>query len=248
MKNQRIDYGCNPRQVLDVYKPQGSIRVPAIVYIHGGAWISSSIDEFRDIGVNLSQRGFICILCEYRLTDKATKSVVHPEHCMDVCRGIEHSVRILSDDSQWDGTIVLAGHSAGAYMTGFPLIIGGLSKETLERLIGWIGIEGIYDIDRIAEMYPSYVDWFLIHAFPDQKGWNQLTLFSDLLTDVPIVIMHSKDDELVDWKHAKEFSAYHQQTRNVYWKELFGTHDGVLSTVEFYDAVDEVVRKYMMCT
>jgi acetyl esterase/lipase len=246
MEKQRIAYGEDPRQILDIYKPIIADPVPAIIYVHGGAWISSAIDEFTHIGENVSKRGFICILCEYRLTDKETGSVTHPEHCMDVCKGIERSVQFLTDDTQWNGSIVLAGHSAGAYMTGFPLMIEGLSPETLQKVIGWIGVEGIYDIDRIATMYPEYVNWFLIHAFPKKESWNQLTLFTKPLKDVKIIVMHSKGDELVDWKHAQEFCDYHCKNL-ITLKELHGTHDGVLSTIEFYDAIEEVIKKYM-CT
>jgi acetyl esterase/lipase len=223
-------YDINKRQIIKIFKPN-EIKAPAFFYVHGGAWISSCINDFEYFGQRLASNGIICILAEYRLTEKSNPGIVHPDHCDDVKKGLDCSIKELEKLQQWNGELYLGGHSAGAFMTCFVL---SQSKPD-DRIKGWIGIEGIYSIEKLAEKYPSYVDWFLIHVFPNQTDWPLLTLSPP---SVPSYVLHSEEDELVDFSLINDFV----QQKSVKVVKLMGNHDDVLTSDLLFESLVQILK------
>src|SRR6056300_1946047 len=55
---------------LDIYRPKTRERLPAIVMIHGGGWISGSRENFNELAAYLADRGFVVANISYSLSDK----------------------------------------------------------------------------------------------------------------------------------------------------------------------------------
>ncbi|MFC5625486.1 alpha/beta hydrolase [Algoriphagus winogradskyi] len=112
-------YGPNSTQLLDVYLPAGrSIeKTPLLIYIHGGAWIEGSKDEFKQFKNSLSsafpEYAFVSI--NYSLYNLANGTNKFPTQENDVIEAISY---VVSKTDEWNisDTIILAGASAGGHL------------------------------------------------------------------------------------------------------------------------------------
>jgi acetyl esterase/lipase len=112
-------YGTESKQVLDVFLPAGrsTEATPLLIYIHGGAWIEGSKEEFLQfreaIRVSLPQYAFVAI--NYRLFDFNTNANRFPTQENDVIQAINY---IVSKTNDWDvsNQLILAGASAGGHL------------------------------------------------------------------------------------------------------------------------------------
>ena len=110
---RNLAYGEHPRQVLDVFRPQGAARAPVIVFAHGGAFVRGDKRVRPEIYDNVlyyfARRGLVGVNLEYRLAPEAT----FPEGARDVARAvawIEREIAAFGGDPK---RIFLFGSSAG---------------------------------------------------------------------------------------------------------------------------------------
>ncbi|OAV90820.1 hypothetical protein PTTG_02174, partial [Puccinia triticina 1-1 BBBD Race 1] len=213
--------GISPYQCSDVYMP--STTPPRlnqlVIFVHGGAWRAGDKADTHSVGLikNLSSQFPKAAICSvnYRLSIgkvNPDSDVTHPSHNADVARAIEHlnSLPELKDIDE----IYLIGHSTGAFIC---LSLAGifeppypelprLTTITSKKIHGLILVDGIYDLVKLLEEYPSYID-FVAGAFR-QKGSDQLKYLKDASPiswspsavdpDSPrILILHSHEDSLL---------------------------------------------------
>lgn len=63
-----VPYGDSNAQTMDVYWPKTATGLnPTIVSIHGGAWVAGSKNTYQYYCMNLAQRGFTVINCNYHM-------------------------------------------------------------------------------------------------------------------------------------------------------------------------------------
>ena len=112
-------YGSKSTQVLDVYLPASrSIQdTPLLIYIHGGAWIDGSKDEFKQFRTSLSTAlpNYAFVSINYSLYDLGSGTNNFPTQENDVIEAITY---VLSKTDEWNisDTIILAGASAGGHL------------------------------------------------------------------------------------------------------------------------------------
>ena len=114
-----ISYGTGERQQLDIYLPAGRNlnNTPLILYIHGGAWIDGSKEEFLPFasGMDILFPGYAYASMNYSLFDITTMDYPFPAQENDLISAIE-----FVDDmrSEWDvdGDLILVGASAGGHL------------------------------------------------------------------------------------------------------------------------------------
>lgn len=58
---------------MDIYRPEASVRrpLPAILVIHGGAWIGGKREDMKDLAAHLASKGFFAASVDYRLAPKS---------------------------------------------------------------------------------------------------------------------------------------------------------------------------------
>jgi acetyl esterase/lipase len=119
-----LDYGPDPAQVLDVYRPAGwqpTDSRPAIVFVHGGGWASGWRGDLApNIKAQLT-RGWVVVSIDYRLSDR----VDWPSPVQDVDRAMRYvraNARLLGVNPDF---IVSSGHSAGAHLALAQALGGG---------------------------------------------------------------------------------------------------------------------------
>jgi acetyl esterase/lipase len=114
-----ISYGPHPRQMFDLFTPDdGNARRPALVFVHGGAFLDGHPNRTEEIYSNVlhyfSRNGIVGVNAGYRLAVNAK----YPGATEDIATVIkwvrEHSGEIGVDASR----IFLMGHSAGAAHAG----------------------------------------------------------------------------------------------------------------------------------
>lgn len=137
-------YGEDSRQRLDVYAPAGASGAPVIVFIYGGSWNSGDRGDYGFAGAAFASRGFVTVVPDYRLVP----AVRFPDFIEDCAAAVRWTVDNIAAHGGDPSRIVLAGHSAGAYIA----MMLGLDARYLHRagvnpssIRGVAGLAGPYD-------------------------------------------------------------------------------------------------------
>jgi acetyl esterase/lipase len=139
-----VAYGPDPRQKLDIYRPDGDAKLPVIIFFYGGSWKMGSKSTYPFVAATLARHGHVVVVPDYRLYPQ----VQFPAFLQDCARATawtqSHLAQIGGDPSR----VFLAGHSAGAYnaimlaLNPAYLADAGTSRTLLA---GAIGLAGPYD-------------------------------------------------------------------------------------------------------
>lgn len=108
-----VRFAPGPRGMLDVYtRPDGSGPKPVLVFFYGGGWRGGRRQDYGFAGKAWAARGYVVVVPDYRLVPE----VRFPSFVQDGAAAIrwtrDHIARFGGDPRR----IVLAGHSAGAYI------------------------------------------------------------------------------------------------------------------------------------
>ena len=219
---------------LDLYIPESTIQSQVLLaWVHGGAWITGDRKNYSFLGTGFAKENLITALLGYRLTKKDQVTTSHfPDAINDLVQEIEwlyhNSVSVIGYRPKY---LVLGGHSAGAQLTGLiALQKKWLTAETGNWILGVIGVEGIYDIPRLAVSHPTFVDWFLKWQFPDSLSWKEASpQWVDVERRIFYAICYSMQDEYRMESQSDLFFAKIKGMMPItYQKELGGSHDGIL--------------------
>lgn len=110
---QRLSYGDDARQVLDLYRPEVSddAALPVLVWVHGGAWRAGSLDSVPAPILALRRKGVAVVSVEYRLSDTPWPTTVS-----DVREAIRWLRRHADEHGLDPERIAAAGSSAGGHL------------------------------------------------------------------------------------------------------------------------------------
>ncbi|KAG7810968.1 hypothetical protein KL921_002596 [Ogataea angusta] len=260
----------SPRQLLKHYRvvvPSSQIvRNIPIVYIHGGAWVGES-HTYNELGPLIDKLDLQLNNGTYTTEQQVTEiqlfvldyrmspEVVHPDHILDVLHALSfiHKLDI--------NKVSLIGHSAGSTMCtqileyktflGFYGIEFSLSVPDIDSIVF---LDGIFDIPKMLEEYPSYLQEFVEIAFKSELDWSErcnmvhYKMTSDLKREIrdkfnslrKTIIAHSTKDELLSTTQPTEFCKWLDQlpyTHYEYIVQDMGRHnetyesDGLVSII-----------------
>jgi acetyl esterase/lipase len=166
---------------LDVFAPAEApptgTRRPAILQIHGGAWV---VGDKRQQGIPLlkalARHGWVGFNANYRLSPSAT----WPDHLVDVKRALAY-IRQHADEHDVDPRFVaVTGGSAGGHLAAMVALTQGDPRyqpgfeEVDTSVQACVPFYGVYDFtNRNETMPPQFRDWFLqpliLKAFYDDE-------------------------------------------------------------------------------
>lgn len=120
-----VDEKKRRRLTLDLYRPltaQGPC--PAIVMYFGGGWQNGRPGLFAPLAQALAQRGYVCVVPEYRLSGEAPypAAVYDAKAAIRWTRKNAHRFQIDPD------RIACIGGSAGGHLSGFMAATNGMEK------------------------------------------------------------------------------------------------------------------------
>lgn len=136
---------------LDIYTPQNkpeSLRLPAIIMLHGGSWRSGDKDNLPVVGNKVPyfvREGFVFISINYGLTPE----IKYPQQPQDVADAIAFIHKNADDYGIDANDITLMGHSAGAQLAalvctdGKFMLKAGSSTKAIRRAVILDGISNL---------------------------------------------------------------------------------------------------------
>jgi acetyl esterase/lipase len=244
---------------LDVYAPMddpepGTLR-PAVLQIHGGAWVLGSKDEQGIPLLNhLASCGWVGFNVDYRLSPRAK----FPDHLVD-CKAALAWIREHADEYGVDPDfIVVTGGSAGGHLCALMALTANDPQfqpgfeEADTSLQAAVPFYGVYDLtDRDRNYRSTFVklmtDIVMGVGLDDSpESWAAYSPLDRITEDAPpMFVIHGDRDVLVPVAIARSFvAALRKVSRNpVLYAELAGAQHAfeifpsfrTVHTVEFVE-------------
>ncbi len=140
---------AHPRQVLDIYAPEGADNLPVVFWIHGGGWQTGDKTSVQVKPQALVGRGFVFVSTNYRLLPE----VEIDELIQDVAKSLGWVHKNIAEYGGDPQRIFVMGHSAGAQLAALLCIDHRyLEAEDVpfEVLRGCVPVDGdTYDLPAI---------------------------------------------------------------------------------------------------
>jgi acetyl esterase/lipase len=137
-----VPYGGGPSQTLcnDLYLPERQGSHPALLCLHGGAWLRGTQRQYKGWGPWLADRGYAVVAVDYRLSSQI--SPAWPGVFEDVCRAFHWLITQAPALNIDTGRLGVIGDSAGAHMAAML----SLEETTAKHVRAMVGVYGIYDL------------------------------------------------------------------------------------------------------
>ena len=140
-----VAYGDQPRQRLDVYRPDPTTRpAPVVVFFYGGDWRSGSKANYRFAAQAFASHGYVVVLPDYRLYPDVT----FPGFVEDAAYAVRWTRDHAADFGGDPARLFLAGHSAGSHLAAMltlnPAYLEAVGMKR-EDLRATVGMSGPYD-------------------------------------------------------------------------------------------------------
>jgi acetyl esterase/lipase len=171
------------RCVLDVYYPEQTKDFATVVWFHGGGLTGGS----KSIPAELKEQGFAVVAVNYRLYPR----VKCPGYIEDAAAAVAWVFRNIAEYGGNPDAIFVAGHSAGAYLTGMI----GLDKR-------WLNAHNV-DADRIAGLIPLSGNAITHMTIREERGIpntqpliDEYAILYHVRPDAPPVCLMTGDREM----------------------------------------------------
>jgi acetyl esterase/lipase len=199
-----LSYGEDPRQRLDVYRPQGTEQneraKPVIVFFHGGRWSFGEKEQYKFVGAALAGRGFVAMLPNYRLYPQARLAQFGDDAARAIAWAREHAHEYGGDPRR----LFVMGHSAGAHLAALvTLDASWLARHGVasEDLAGAIGLAGPYD-------FLPFTDEDIRDMFGPEAQYRRSQPIAFARPDAPpLLLMHGLRDDTVWVKNTRNLAA-----------------------------------------
>ena len=207
--------------LLDVYLPEEPAPAgprPAIVQVHGGAWIAGSRSEQGIPLLNhLARHGWVGFNIDYRLSPRAT----FPDHVVDVKRAIAWVRAHAAEYGADPDFVCLTGGSAGGHLCALAALTPGDPEfqpgfeDADTAVAAAVPFYGLYDLtDPEGIYYPELVEWVLErHVFKarlddEPERYRAASPVHRVHAEAPpFLILHGERDTLVPVADARRFVA-----------------------------------------
>jgi acetyl esterase/lipase len=113
---------------LHVFKPQRpSVRMPAIVFFYGGAWMWGDVTSFLPYARHFSELGIVTVLADYRVYCRHGAGIVDQmADAKSAIRWVRDNARLLQVDPR---RIAASGGSAGGHLALSSAMFPEISEE-----------------------------------------------------------------------------------------------------------------------
>jgi acetyl esterase/lipase len=204
-KLENFRYGSFSRQVLDVYIPKKPAR-GVLVFGYGGGFRDGNKDEYGFAGEAFASLGFVTIIYDYRLNPDFTFPSYLEDAALVVRWAVDHAKRFGVNPKN----LVVAGHSAGAYLTAMLatdkryLERVGLKPSDIKLALCFSGGYDFYDPNR------SEHDGFLSDDLRDVFGNPSTYLETQPIRfidgdETAFLIVHGVQDQILPVNQARSF-------------------------------------------
>lgn len=190
-----IAYGPDPRQKLDLYRPDTPrADGKAVIFFYGGSWDSGRKGDYLFVAQALTAGGYTVVIPDYRLYPE----VRFPAFVEDGAQAVR-----WTSDRVGSGKLFVVGHSAGAHialmlMTNTPYLqAAGVDRNALP---GVVGLSGPYDFLPLTSA--KLIDIFGGANNPDMEA---ITFAKAPLP--PALLIHGTADDIVYPRNSEHLAA-----------------------------------------
>lgn len=207
---------------MDLLIPQVGKKLPAVIFITGGGFVSANRARMPQLRMHLAEKNFVVASITYRTAPNAT----FPQPIEDV----KSAIRFLKANAQKfiidAEKIFLIGDSAGGYLTAFAAITNGDkifnvgdNLEYSSEITAAVDLYGISDLTKIAADFPEEIQSqyysagavvsLFVNGLPDFGGVDGGILAHPLTAEranpinyitknsAPMLLMHGSADNVV---------------------------------------------------
>jgi len=198
----------------DLYLPNSGKATPALVAVHGGAWIAGARTAFQYWGRHLAARGVALFAISYRL---ATKGKAFPQAVHDVLAAVQFTRGKAGEFNIDPQRIGLLGASAGGQLAalaafGGNKFAGGYPQDAFASVStdvkAVIGVYGVYDMaamwtslqaqtpkDNVVERFLGVAPMESRQLYFDASPISYATFVNN---KIPVFLATGTEDDLVD--------------------------------------------------
>lgn len=191
-----IAYGSDPRQVMDVYRPDGAtVSVPTVVFLHGGGFRQGSRTEGEKYARHLCAKGLAVVSVDYRLSSSGATWPAPLDDARAALRYVRANARALGASKTG-----VMGASAGACLAELLALeedpVDGGRPECLVALSGY-GDLGVPSDETFAD-FDAIAGALFGHAAPfSESELRALSPARLARRDVRALVAHSNRDSNV---------------------------------------------------
>jgi len=111
----------------DIYRPPGDGPFPAVLVVHGGAWMSGNKNQLAGIAQRLAEKGYVAVAINYRLAPKY-KFPAQIEDCREALNWMRQNAQKYKIDPK---RLAAWGYSAGGHLVALLGVTGGELKAVV---------------------------------------------------------------------------------------------------------------------
>lgn len=217
-----VQYGSDPAQVLDVWRPRELPEGPApvLIYVSGGAWVHGSrMLQGYALLSHLAERGWVCLSIDYRVAPHNR----WPSHLVDVKTAIAWAHANVDKFGGDRNFVAVAGASAGGHLAALAGLTGSAASDS--EFAEQLPAGGDTSVDAVVGIYGRY-DW-------EDRSTPERVAFVDFLERVvvgrsirrhrdiyrkaspiarvhpqapPFLVVHGSTDTVIPVQQARDFA------------------------------------------
>jgi acetyl esterase/lipase len=194
-----ISYGPDIKQILDIVLCEKK-DVYAIVYLHGGAYLTGSKNQYPDFLLDYSKNNLFAAI-DYRLINK-NNDICMEDILNDVDEALKKIILIANEHNVNIKGFILVGHSAGGHI---GLLYGYKSfLKNRVKIAACISLAGPTDFsDDIA--WSSMTKW-------GENLKERLSFFSNMITRLT---QHPIELRQCDWTNQNNYHEFKKQIMDI---------------------------------
>ena len=196
---ERIPYGDDPSQWVDLHTPSGTSR-GLVVVIHGGFWKAQyGADYGAPLAEDLAGRGWTAANVEYR---RVGNGGGFPETLDDV----HAAIGAVGEGAT--GPVVTLGHSAGGHLATWAA-----ARGRFERWAGGPALTHVVSQAGVVDLRAAVRDHLGTDAAlaflgePSETTYEQADPMAQVPLDVPVWAVHARDDDVVPFTQSEDYVA-----------------------------------------
>lgn len=204
-ETERITYGDDPSQWVDLHTPAGTSR-GLVVVIHGGFWKAQyGADYGAPLAEDLAARGWTAANVEYR---RVGNGGGFPETLDDV----HAAIGAVAEGAT--GPVVTLGHSAGGHLATWAA-----ARGRFERWAGGPALTHVVSQAGVVDLRAAVRDHLGTDAAlgflggsggsgePSEEAYEQADPMTQVPLEVPVWAVHARDDDTVPFSQSEDYVA-----------------------------------------
>ena len=234
----RLTYGNDPSQWVDLFTPGGASR-GLVVVIHGGFWRAQYGAEYgAPLAEDLVGRGWTAANVEYR---RVGNGGGFPETLDDVHAAIG---LVVADAA---GPVITLGHSAGGHLATWAAARGRFDRWSGGPAVTHVVSQaGVLDLRAAVEQHLGTDAALAFLGKADDTTYERADPMTQAPLDVPLWAVHAPDDDTVPFEQATSYvDAANAAGADATLVEVTGGHFAVIdpaseawaATVEVLDSI-----------